>query len=483
MANARVNGVEPTAGRGSPDVDPALLAVIGSAGAPSRGPKSPSLPDSLPGLDGVLSPLVVIFQSLRRGIAYSAEAREKYGDVYHAPFVGHPTVYVWDADEVHRILKNEDRAWSTALGWDALMFGEVDPTAANAGMLSSLDFDEHRAARKLVQPAFTLKAIEGYLRVADRHFAARIPAWVERGEVAFKREVRTLLSRVANEIFTGLRDPNEIAKVDRALSDFWGGMMAVSRNPWISPAFRRSRAGMATLLQTFRALVAERRKSPGEDLFSRLCTVTDAGLEDEAMVRIFVAIMFGAFDTTSATLTSMAYLLAKHPEWQERLRAEAKAVGPEPPDVSAMKSMKEHEWVWKETLRLAPINTFVPRRALREVTVAGYRLAPGTMVAPMNGGMGYHPRWWKDPTKFDPERFSPERAEDKQHAGIYNPFGAGAHACVGMQLANMEAKLFWHRMLSSSRSFRLTRDYEARHTFTPMGMVSGAVRLTMEPPS
>jgi cytochrome P450 len=101
------------------------------------------------------------------------------------------------------------------------------------------------------------------------------------------------------------------------------------------------------------------------------------------------------------------------------------------------------------------------------------------MVVPMNGAIGHHPKWWKNPTKFDPERFSPERAEDKQHPGIYNPFGAGAHACVGMQLANMEMKLFWHRLLTTCR-LRLTRDYEANHTFTPMGIVSGPVTLTLE---
>jgi hypothetical protein len=45
-----------------------------------------------------------------------------------------------------------------------------------------------------------------------------------------------------------------------------------------------------------------------------------------------------------------------------------------------------------------------------------------------------------------------------------------------MQLANVEMKLFWHRMLTSCR-FRLARDYEARHTFSPLGTVSGDVRL------
>jgi cytochrome P450 len=256
-------------------------------------------------------------------------------------------------------------------------------------------------------------------------------------------------------------------------------MMAIARNPWISPTYRRSRAGLATLVRTFLALVPERRKSPGTDLFSRMCAVEDSDIGDEAMVRVFVSIMFGAFDTTAAAMTSMAYLLAKHPEWQDRLRAEANAVGAATPDVAAMKTMKEHEWVWKETLRMMPVNGLLPRRALRPVTVAGHELPAGAFVAPMNGGIGRHPRWWKEPTKFDPERFSPERAEDRQHGGIFNPFGGGAHSCIGMQLANMEMKLFWHRMLRASR-MRLTRDYEARHTFTPMGMVSGDVALTLD---
>ena len=111
--------------------------------------------------------------------------------------------------------------------------------------------------------------------------------------------------------------------------------------------------------------------------------------------------------------------------------------------------------------------------------VSGLDLRAGTVVVPTNGALGRHPKWWTDPLKFDPERFSPERAEDQKHPGIYNPFGAGAHACVGMQLANMEMKLFWHQLLTKCR-IRLSEPYEARHTFTPMGVVSGKVALTLE---
>ena len=40
-----------------------------------------------------------------------------------------------------------------------------------------------------------------------------------------------------------------------------------------------------------------------------------------------IFLMMAAHDTTTSTLTTMMYLLARHPEWQERLRAKAVALG------------------------------------------------------------------------------------------------------------------------------------------------------------
>jgi cytochrome P450 len=462
-------------------VDPAIAAVIRSAGAPAGVPARVVPPTSLPGSLRLVDGMRHLVGVLRRGAAYSAEVRERQGDIYKALFVDEPAVFVWDADEIHKIIRNDDHVWSTAMGWDALFFEGMDAQSGNIGSLLTLDFDDHRLARKLVQPAFTTKAIQGYIAIANRRFARAVPAWIARGRIDFKPEVRALLAQVSGEIFTGIHDPAKVEVLDRALSDFWHGMMAVSNKPWLSPTFRKARRGFATLKTSFLELVPERRKHGGDDLFSYMCQAGDTdGLSDEAMVRVFLTVMFGAFDTTSAAITSMAYLLARHPEWQERVREEALRVPPEQLDMSSMRSLKQLEWVWKETLRLMPVTSLVPRRALRDVEVGGHTLRAGTLVAVMAGAIGRHPAWWKEPTRFDPERFSPERAEDKQHPAIHMPFGAGAHACVGMQLANLEMKLFWHQVLTSCR-FTLAKDYKARHTHTPMGSVSGKVTVKLEP--
>jgi len=49
-----------------------------------------------------------------------------------------------------------------------------------------------------------------------------------------------------------------------------------------------------------------------------------------------------------------------------------------------------------------------------------------------------------------------------------------------MHLATIEAKSFWQKMLAKCR-LRLERPYEAHHTYTPLGVVSGDVALVLEP--
>ena len=156
-------------------------------------------------------------------------------------------------------------------------------------MLLALDCEDHRLARKLVAPGFTTKAVDAYLVTAQRHFAETNAAWVARGHVSFKTEARALTSRVAGEIFTGIRGPAQTEVLDRALTDFWYVQHALAKNEWLSPKFRRARKGLATLLDMLTKLLPERRAAGGVDLLSRLCAIEDReGLGDDDVVRLLV---------------------------------------------------------------------------------------------------------------------------------------------------------------------------------------------------
>ena len=334
----------------------------------------------------------------------------------------------------------------------------------------------------LLQPAFKGDALSSYVDIANRHFAATTDCWLEAGRVAFKPEVRALLARVSADVFLGISDPGESDRLDKAMTDFWRGTFALVRNEWLSPAWRAARRQYRDLVRHFTAEVETRRSTGGKDLFTRLCQTNETvdWLDDEGLVRVLVGVMVAAFDTTAAAVTSMAYVLATRPEWQERLRAEAAQGGPELIRYDGIRELETLDWVWKETLRLYPVAAHVPRIALRDVEVGGYTIPAGGYITVVLANALRDPSAFADPERFDPKRFAPPRAEDKQNRAAFIPFGAGYHACIGSQLAGLEAKAFWCQFLRKAR-IRLARPYEARHQYRLLGMVSGDVSLVVDP--
>jgi cytochrome P450 len=272
-------------------------------------------------------------------------------------------------------------------------------------------------------------------------------------------------------------------RLDRAMMDGWHAVLApIKRASW-SPGWRRAQRGLHELWTWLRPMVDTRRRQGGRDLLSRMCRAHDDAHwldDDDTRIRMFISIMFAAFDTTAAAVTSMAYLLAKHPAWQERLREEALAVNTRRLDPGTLKSLPELEWAWKETLRIYPVAGQVVRQSLRETELCGHRIPPVTSLWTMPGTLANDPRWWTSPERFDPERFSPARAEAKRHKAIFLPFGAGPHPCIGAQLSIAEIKAFWHALLTRAR-IRLIATNAVHHTYAPIGMVSGNVDLVIEP--
>jgi cytochrome P450 len=455
-----------------------ILEAAADLARPRRGVPPCRDLDHLPGEGGHVAGVRNAIGMLRHGAAHTAAQVARFGRVHRTQLGPHALVAVADPELVLRMLKNEDRAWSAALAW-RVFFESLDERYPTIDTPGQLDFEAHRDARALLQPAFGAAATARYLELTVPLFEQAITSWIARGRVPFKAAIRRVLAGASSRIFMGADDPAETSLFEHCIAAIWSSPTALLRNRWVSPTWRRAMREYTRLCDAFGARVAERRARGGTDLFSRMCTETRAAwIDDAALVRIYVGLVLASFDTTSSALASMAYLLAKHPSWQERLRDEARTVkGRATHD--DVKRFELAERAWNETLRLYPVAPFVPRRALRDVELGSHRIPAGALVLANIDAMMRDPSAWAEPERFDPDRFAPERAEDRRHKGFFLPFGAGAHACVGPGLALAEALVFWHAMLTRCR-FRLEPDYDARHGYHPMGMVTGPVRLAVE---
>lgn len=177
------------------------------------------------------------------------------------------------------------------------------------------------------------------------------------------------------------------------------------------------------------SVIAARDQETGEP-FSR-----------EALIDQLGVFFLAGHETTASALTWAFYILAAQPHWVGRLREEIDCVAGEAPlTFELTRQLPLVKAFFKETLRLYPPITFMPRVALRETTVAGRRLRKGALVMIAPWTLQRHSKWWSDPHTFAPERFLPEN-EGALTPGAYIPFGQGPHTCVGAGFAQTESVL------------------------------------------
>ena len=105
--------------------------------------------------------------------------------------------------------------------------------------------------------------------------------------------------------------------------------------------------------------------------------------------------------------------------------------------------VKQLPWVkafFRETLRLYPPITFIPRVAMADCKVGPRQVKRGTLVMIAPWTLHRHRDYWEKPSAFMPQRFvAGEGADYREEA--YIPFGAGPHTCIGAGFAQAEAVL------------------------------------------
>jgi len=96
------------------------------------------------------------------------------------------------------------------------------------------------------------------------------------------------------------------------------------------------------------------------------------------------------------------------------------------------------------------LKAVVPRRVLREFSFKGITIPAGTSVG-VNPLFTHHmPEYRPEPSRFNPARFA-EAAPAGRHRFAFVPYGGGAHMCLGLHFAYMQAKCFSRHFLPNIR--------------------------------
>ena len=293
--------------------------------------------------------------------------------------------------------------------------------------------------------------------------------------------LKTLTLNIAARVFMGMALGPEADRMNQAFVDTVAASLALVRKPLPPLAMWRGVRARRYLVGLMRSKLAEKRASEGPDLFSQLCHARAEDGErfnDDEVINHMIFLMMAAHDTTTSTLTTMVYCLARQPEWQDRLRQDAQALPGAHLKYADLACCERTEWLMKECLRMYPPLASIPRKAARDCEFGGFQIPKGTPVGISPIHTHHMPQWWTAPNTFDPERFSPGRAEHRRHAYSDLPFGGGAHLCIGQHFADMEVKRVLHQLLRRLR-FSLPPNYRMPYQLVPIARPKDGLPVTL----
>lgn len=395
----------------------------------------------------------------RDPIGFLTRCVAAYGDVVSFPLPGRPALLVNDPAAVDRVLRENHRAY----GKDTVQYRSL-AAVAGEGLLTA-DGERWRAQRRLVQPAFHTRTLEGVAGHVAAAVAATVREWDELTD-GTRLDVDAAMMRLALDVvgraLLGADLRGEGARLVAAVLSALDVVVARARSGVTAPAWaptpqnRQLTRALVSIDGAVERVVAERRAraEPGEDVLGLLMAAAQPDPEGERMLRDeVVTLIVAGHETVASALTWAWHLLAGHPDAGDRLRAELDAVlAGEPPGWADLTRLPWTRAVVDETLRLYPPAWVVSRRAHAQDVLAGHQVPRGSLVLMSPYLLHRHAAAWPDPERFEPGRFLDAPAGPRP---AYVPFGAGPRLCIGRDFALVEAVLV---VAALAQRYQLSRE-------------------------
>ncbi|MDW4904761.1 cytochrome P450 [Streptomyces sp. ADMS] len=415
-------------------------------------PSAPPAP--VPGPTG--HPLLGSALDLRRDpLGTFVRAQREHGDVVRVtagpPGLRTVMYCVFSPDGAQQVLATQ----ATNFRKENIFYEEIRQSAGN-GLLTSQD-DDYLRQRRLIQPLFTKKRVDGYATAITREAEATAERWRGSPEVDVVEEMDRLALRTVARVLFGA-DVEAAVDVIRAnfpvISAYIAGRayspLRVPRT-WPTPSNRRAEAATRAVYEVCDRIIAARRSNgseaageAAEDLLSLLAQAQndeDGSLDATELRDQVLVFLLAGHETTATSLAFALHLLARHPEARARAREEVDALPPGDPFTAAtMDRLPYLTRVLKETMRLYPAAPLMGRRAVEATEIDGHVIPAGADVLLSPWVTHRHPAHWDNADRFDPDRFTPDQ-ESARHRYAWLPFGGGPRACIGRHFSMLESVL------------------------------------------
>ncbi len=379
--------------------------------------------------------------------AWLNEQFDSFGEVFRASVHGSEVFVVSDPDLCARVLR-----------WNWLNYPRKGQVVKRISLLLGAGLIGSNGAfwasqRRMIQPAFSRRAIDAMTPTMTS--ASEVLA--ERWRTAAKGHATVNVTRDVSESVLEItlrtifgEDYQIAASAFESLADNHHRDMA------FADAVRRSGATVAEIAGRRR-----REEKPGADILGVLLQSKDRvrgeAMSEAQLVREVLTLVVAGHETTAGLLNWLWWLLSRHPEVDNKLRAEldrlpwSGALTQE--DLARYGYVRQ---VIEEALRLYPPLWLMTRKAESEDRLGEFAVPKGTEIYISPYLLQRNPGVWDSPEAFDPDRMDPEKSAAR-HALAACPFGAGPRNCIGEAFARAEMQI---HVMTIARRLRLASDQD-----------------------
>jgi cytochrome P450 len=289
---------------------------------------------------------------------------------------------------------------------------------------TSLVFNDpplHTRVRRLIMGAVNQRAIARMEAQVARLVDALLDEMQEQGRVDF---IADFAAQIPIEVIGNLLD---IPKPERSPLRGWSLAILSGLEPQLTPDMHeRGNRAVTEFTALLQSLIADRRRKPGDpesDVLTRLIQGEKDGerLTETELYHQCIFLLNAGHETTTNLIGNGLFALLNNPPQGKALR-ENPALVP-----SGVEEMLRYD---------GPIQ-LNNRRLLAPMALGDRTLPAGTLITIGIGAAN------RDPAEFStPDRFDVARKPNRHVA-----FGHGDHVCVGMNVARMEGRIAFARLL------------------------------------
>ena len=385
-----------------------------------------------------------LIRRVRHTTGFFAGLREEYGDVVAYRIMDKRFCVLFRPDLMEEVIARERESFRK---------GSQERKTMGNDCIITANGEDHARRRRLIQPSFTPRCIQGYSEKMVSELRRARDALSDGEHIDMDHLATDLSLSIASRAFFG----DDMGIGTRLMKDYLASfrwMFGLSHIPFekLARTFPHPRTISARRhIAEFHEAVCEnirrtRGSSGRSDLISHLVTAWDAERPDwdftEAELRDEVlAIIVASHVTIAATMTWCTYHLGRNPDVRARLEEEVDTVlGGRLPGFHDVPRLKYARAVVDESLRMTPPVTYLGRVTTEDVVIGGYRIPEDTMVELSIRTPMRHDDYFGEQDRFMPERWLQE-PKPRLPRMAYAPFGSGIRFCSGFRFALLELVL------------------------------------------